>query len=142
MWTNQQACATDHVQGLYTYLVLVKAIDIDTYWSNNEASIDNFTYLIVTAIVIDRLCDIPIVRTIAYCAPIYQNLLVAEIGFDRRIHTPILKQQPIVPISLDLLVPAIGIDRHIPILIEGVNRYRCATPQPIDIPIGIFNRLF
>ena len=36
---------------------------------------------------------------------------------------------------------AIGIDRQILTPIEGVNRYRYAIPQPIDIPIGIFNRL-
>ena len=46
-----------------------------------------------------------------------------------------------VPIPLDLLVQAIGIDRQINISIEGVNRYRYAIPQPIDIPIGILNRL-
>ena len=46
-----------------------------------------------------------------------------------------------VPIPLDLLVQAIGIDRQIRIHIEGANRYRYAIPQPIDIPICIFNRL-
>ena len=39
------------------------------------------------------------------------------------------------------MVQAIGIDGQIRILIEGVNRYRYAIPQPIDIPIGTFNRL-
>ena len=46
-----------------------------------------------------------------------------------------------VPISLDLLVQAMDIDRQIRIPIEGVNSYRYAIPQPIDIPIGIFNRI-
>ena len=39
------------------------------------------------------------------------------------------------------MVQAIGIDRQIRIPIQGVNRYRYAILQPIDIPTGIFNRL-
>ena len=39
------------------------------------------------------------------------------------------------------MIQATGIDRQIRIPIEGVNRYRYAIPQSIDIPIGIFNRL-
>ena len=47
----------------------------------------------------------------------------------------------IVPISLDLFVQAIGIERQIRVPIEGVNRYRNAISQSIDIPIGISNSL-
>ena len=73
--------------------------------------------------------------------PIYQNVFIKEIGIDRRIHTP-KEQQPIVPFSLDLLVQATRNDRQIRIPIEGANwRYRYAIPQPIDIPIVMFNRL-
>ena len=78
--------------------------------------------------------------------PIYQNLLVEEIGIDRRIHTPILRT---IAYSTNFSGPidpgnrgAIGTDRQIRIPIEGVNKYRYAIPQPVDIPIGmVFNRL-
>ena len=48
--------------------------------------------LLVTVIGIDRQCDIPIVGTIASIVPIYQNLLVEEIGINSQIHTPILRR--------------------------------------------------
>ena len=73
--------------------------------------------------------------------PIYQNLLVEEIGIDRRIHTPILRTVAYFTNLSRTIGPSNRYRSTNSLPIEGVNRYRYAISQPIDMPIGIFNRL-